>query len=123
MIIQKTNIKLNNLLEAKKIDEQFKDIINQVKSKIDSKIKKIKEEIMKNIICYNNYIINLFNDITGFIDEYMKLDLDKYVDNKFNALEEIVIVILDITIINKKYENEDLNEKNLINNLIKRFTK
>ena len=110
-------------MEAKKIDEQFKDIINQVKSKIDSKIKKIKEEIMKNIICYNNYIINLFNDITGFIDEYMKLDLDKYVDNKFNALEEIVIVILDITIINKKYENEELNEKNLINNLIKRFTK
>ena len=113
MIIQKTNIKLNNLLDVEKIDKIFKDIINQVKSKIDSEIKKIKEEIRETIFCYNNYIINLFDDIIGFIDEYMKLDLDEYVENKFDALEEIVIVILDITIINKNYENEDLNEKNL----------
>ena len=123
MIIQKTNIKLNNLLDVEKIDKIFKDIINQVKSKIDSEIKKIKEEIRETIFCYNNYIINLFDDIIGFIDEYMKLDLDEYVDNKFDALEEIVIVILDITIINKNYENEDLNEKNLMDILIIHFTK
>jgi hypothetical protein len=53
----------------------------------------------------------------------MKLDLDEYVENKFDALEEIVIVILDITIINKNYENEDLNEKNLMDILIIHFTK
>ena len=123
MIIQKTNIKLNNLLDVEKIDKIFKDIINQVKSKIDSEIKKIKEEIRETIFCCNNYIINLFDDIIGFIDEYMKLDLDEYVENKFDALEEIVIVILDITIINKNYENEDLNEKNLMDILIIHFTK
>jgi hypothetical protein len=107
-IIKNTDIKLKNVIDTQKIERTFYDIINKVKSNIVTEANKIKEEIKNNINDYNKFIVDIYNDIIFFIDECMKSDIGNYVDNKFYALEETAIFILDI--ISEKYDIENYNE-------------
>ena len=118
-IIKNTDIKLKKVIDTKKIEKTFYDIINKVKSNIDIETNIIKEEIKNNINDSNKFIMNLYDDIINFINECVKFDIDKYVDNKLNALEETVIFILDI--VSEKYEIEKLNENALRGLLISHF--
>ena len=95
-IIKKTDINLKNIIDTRKIEKSFYDIIYKVQSNIDTETNKIKKEIKNNINNSNEFILDLYNDIIYFIYECMKYDIGKYVDNKFDAFEESVIFILDI---------------------------
>ena len=118
-IIKKTDINLKNIIDTRKIEKSFYDIIYKVQSNIDTETNKIKKEIKNNINNSNEFILDLYNDIIYFIYECMKYDIGKYVDNKFDAFEESVIFILDI--ISEKYEIENLDESILRRLLISHF--
>lgn len=83
---------------------------------IDKEKIKIKETIKDSITSYNQFIMDIYDDIIDFINKCMKYEIDKYVDNELLALEEIVVFILDI--LTEKYETENLNENNLYKLLI-----
>ena len=119
LILKETDIKLNILIDTQKIEEIFYNIINNIKSDIIQETNQIKEEIKKSINDDNIFILDLYNDTINFIDECMKSDMSKYVDNKLYALEETVIFILDT--IKDKGEIENYNEDNLKGLLISYF--
>ena len=121
LIIKKTDIKLKNVIDTQQIEKSFYNIINKIKSNIEREIKLIKEEIKNNICDFNEFLIELYDDIIDFINDLMKYNISEYVDDKFIALEETVIFILDI--ITEKYETDNLNENNLLELLICHFEK
>ena len=53
--------------------------------------------------------MDFLDDIMSFIDKYMKLELEKYVSNKFDILQEIKVIIFDVA--NENYGTKNLNEK------------
>ena len=118
-IIINTDIKIKSIIDTKKIEKAFYDIIYKVRLNIDTEINKIKKGIKNNINDSNKFIMDLYNDIIYFINKCMKFDIGKYVDNKIYALEETVIFILDI--ISEKYEIEKLNKSILRRLLISHF--
>ena len=121
IILRETDIKLNIFIDTQKIEKIFYNIINEVKSNIVKETNKIKEEIKNSLNEYNTFILDLYNDIIDFIDECLKSDISKYVDNELYALEETVIFILDV--IRDKYDIEIYNENNLEGLLISHFKK